>query len=209
MKFLTSIFLAIIFLAVFSSAADAQLCGTFGVTLNVYDNDMKPVDGATVRIVPWARDELSGDKFAPVAGTPGALEMKLSEGHVITGNYKLFVSAPGFIETEKSVSFPHCVRLSYDVLLLRKKEKYRIVNGHVADDQGRSVNYISVTFTDLADKTARTVSTDFAGIFELKLKPGDYKITFPTNYYLPLKTKKFTVPADGEATFNLGLRSKQ
>ena len=126
MKLLNLIF-AIIFLAAFSMTASAQLCGQFGVTLNVYDNDLKPVANHSIKIVPWLKDEMNGAKFEPVAGKPGTSEIKLFEGHVITGNYKIIVSAPGFLETEKTITFPHCTRLSYDVLLLRKKEKYAMV----------------------------------------------------------------------------------
>jgi hypothetical protein len=200
--------LAFIFLAAFSLTASAQLCGQFGVTLNVYDNDLKPVTNHSVKIVPWLKDEMNGDKFELVPGQPGTSELKLLEGHVITGNYKIFVSAPGFLETEKAITFPHCVRLSYDILLLRKKEKNATVTGHIADDEARSVNYIWVTFTNYADESTRSVSTDFMGNYELKLKPGDYKITFNSKGYLPLKTKKFTVPESGKAVFNLALRSK-
>ncbi len=199
---------AFIFLAAFSLTASAQLCGQFGVTLNVHDNDLKPVANPSVKIVAWLKDEMNDSKFAPVADKPGALEIKLLEGHVITGNYKLIVSAPGFLDTEKTTTFPHCTNLSYDVLLLRKKEKYAIVSGRVADEEGRPVNYIWVTFTSYADETTRGVSTDYTGVYELKLKPGDYKITFRTKSYLPLRTQKFTVPESGKAVFNLLLRKK-
>ncbi len=200
---------AFIFLAAFSFTASAQLCGQFGVTLNVYDNDLKPVENASVKIVAWLKDEMKDSKFAPVADKPGALEIKLLEGHVITGNYKLIVSAPGFLDSEKTTTFPHCTNLSYDVLLLRKKEKYATVTGRVADEEGRPVNYIWVTFTNYADESTRGVSTDYTGVYELKLKPGDYKITFRTKSYLPLRTQKFTVPENGKAVFNLLLRDKQ
>ena len=199
---------ALLFITLGYFTASAQLCGQFGVTLNVHDNDMKPIPDHSIKIVPWLKDEMDGDKFAPVADKPGTSEIKLLEGHVITGNYKIVVSAPGFLPTEKTITFPHCVRLSYDVLLLRKKEKNHIVSGHIADDQGRSVNYIWVTFTSYADESTRSVSSDYMGNYELKLKPGDYRITFRTNAYLPLKTQKFTVPEKGEAVFNLSLRSK-
>lgn len=211
MLFMKLLHLLIPFLGffIFVSSAPAQLCGQFGVTLNVHDNDLKPVTDHTVKIVPWLKDELRGKEFEPVADTPGSSEIKLLEGHVMIGNYKVIVSAPGFLETEKSINFPHCLRLSYDILLLRKKEKYRVVTGHISDEEGRSVPYIGVTFTALADKTiTRTVSTDFQGNYELKLKPGDYKITFLKSSYLPLKTQKFTVPPDGSAVFNLSLRAK-
>src|ERR1044072_2880131 len=201
--------IALLFAAASCFSAPAQLCGQFGVTLNVYDNDLKPVENPSVKIVPWLKDEMKGDKFEPVADKAGALEIKLLEGHVITGNYKILVSAPGFLETEKTITFPHCTNLSYDILLLRKKEKYAIVSGRVADEEGRPVNYIWVTFTNYADESTRSVSTDYAGVYELKLKPGDYKITFRTRSYLPLKTQKFTVPENGKAVFNLLLRKKQ
>ncbi len=207
MKFLTLLLVAGL-IAVFSPVASAQLCGSFGVTLNVYDNELKPVTGHTVKIVPWLKDELSGKTFEAVEDKPGASEIKLLEGHVIIGNYKVIVSAPGFLDTEKSINFPHCVRVSYDILLLKKKEKRAVVSGHLTDEEGRSVPYIGVTFTSYADKTARSVSTDFMGNYELKLKPGDYRITFLKGSYLPLKTQKFTVPPDGSAVFNLLLRSK-
>jgi Carboxypeptidase regulatory-like domain len=205
---LKNLALSAIFLAAFSFAASAQLCGQFGVTLNVYGNDMKPVTGYSVKIVPWLKDELNGDKFAPVADKPGVSEIKLLEGHVITGNYKLQVSAPGYTTQEKSINFPHCTRLSYDMVLLKKGEKRAMTEGHITDEEGRSVNYIWTTFTSYADNSAHSVSTDFLGNFELKLKPGDYEITFNSRGYLPLKTKKFTVPETGKATFNLLLRDK-
>jgi 5-hydroxyisourate hydrolase-like protein (transthyretin family) len=208
MKFLNLI-IAFIFIAGFITAASAQVCGSFGVTLNVYDNDLKPVADHSVKIVPWLKDELRGKTFEPVKDTPGASEITLLEGHIVTGNYRVIVSAPGFLPTEKTITFPHCTRLLYDILLLRKKEKNAVVTGHITDEEGRPVNYIWVTFVSYANGSTRSVSTDYMGNYELKLKPGDYKITFHTNSYLPLKTQKFTVPADGKAVFNLLLRSKQ
>jgi hypothetical protein len=207
MKFINLTF-AIIFIAASSFAASAQLCGQFGVTLNVYDNEMKPVTGHSVQIVPWLKNEMKGDKFVPVADTPGASEIKLLEGHVITGNYKIVVSAPGFLNTEKTLTFPHCARLTYDILLLKKKEKYRLTSGHVTDEEGRSVNYVGITFTSYADGSTRSVSTDFMGNYEMKLKPGDYKITFSGKSFMPLKTQKFNVPENGEIVINLLLRAK-
>lgn len=203
------IFILSIFLVTgYFSAASAQLCGQFGVTLNVYDNDLKPVADHSVKIVPWLKDEMKGDKFEPVPDKPGTSEIKLLEGHVITGNYKINVSAPGFLPVEKTLTFPHCTRLTYDILLLRKKEKYASVTGHITDNEGRSVNYIWVTFTNYADESTRSVSTDYMGNYEMKLKPGDYKITFNSRGYLPLRTQKFTVPESGKAVFNLLLRPR-
>ena len=179
MRIFTSIFIAAAFFLV-PMGVSAQVCGTFGVTLNVHDNDMKPVADHTIRIVPWLKDELEGTKFEPVADKPGTSQLKLEEGRVLINNYKVTVSAPGFLETEKSINFPHCVRHTYDILLLRKKDKYRITNGRVTDTDGLNVKYLDLTFTNYEDKSARTVSTDFNGNFEVKLKPGDYRITFAT-----------------------------
>jgi len=207
MRFLHFIVLLLL-IAGFSNIANAQLCGRFGVTLNVYDNDLKPVVDHSIKIVPWLKDEMKGKAFEPVPDKPGTSEIKLLEGHIVTGNYRVIVSAPGFLPAEKTITFPHCARLSYDILLLRKKEKNAVVSGHITDEEGRPVNYIWVTFTSYANGSTRSVSTDYMGNYEMKLKPGDYKITFQTHSYLPLKTQKFTVPESGKAVFNLLLRSK-
>jgi hypothetical protein len=205
MKFFYLI-VAFIFIAVFSFSASAQLCGSFGVTLNVHDNELNPVKDHTIRIVPWLKDELKGKVFEPVPDKPGASEIKLSEGHVVIGKYKIIVSAPGFLDTEKAIDFPHCIRLSYDILLLKKKEKYRTVTGHVSDDEGRSANYIGVTFTG-EDGASRSVSTDFIGNYEIKLKPGKYTVTVKKSRLSPYENKKFMVPADGKIELRIALES--
>jgi hypothetical protein len=207
MKIIKNILLLAIIFSALGIFANAQLCGSFGVTLNIHDNDLKPVTGYTIRILPWDKDELKGDKFQPAADKPGTAEIKLLEGHVVTGKYKLTISAPGFIDTEKSMTFPHCTRLSYDVLMLRKKEKYRTVTGHITDDQGRSVAYAGITFTG-ADGTERYISSDFIGNYEIKLKPGSYKLAMRSTYYVPFIREKFVVPEDGRLEFNVLLKSK-
>lgn len=205
MKFFYLI-VAFIFIAVFSVTSQAQLCGSFGVTLNVHDNDLSAIRDHSIKIVPWLKDELKGKVFEPVADKPGASELKLSEGEVITGKYKIIVSAPGFLPTEKAIDFPHCTRLSYDILLLRKKEKYRTVTGHISDNEARSANYVVITFTG-EDGTARSVSTDFIGNYEIKLKPGKYIVTVKKNRLSPYENKKFLVPADGKIELHIRLEA--
>jgi hypothetical protein len=199
--------IAFIFIGALSFNTNAQLCGQFGITLNIHDNDLKPVTDHSIKVVPWLKDELKGKTFEPVADKPGTSEIKLLEGHVITGNYKLIVSAPGFFPTEKALTFPHCTRLSYDILLLRKKEKYRVVSGHIGDSEGKSVAYAGVTFTD-AEGAERFVSADFLGNYEIKLKPGKYTLKSRSTYYEPYINEKLLVPSDGKLEFHFALRAK-
>jgi hypothetical protein len=201
-------FLALFILMFFALPVSAQLCGSYGVTISVYDNDLKPVEAYVTEVIPLAKDELRSAKFEPVADTPGASELKLFEGHMVAEKYKLIVSAPGFQSFEKTLTFPHCTRLSYDILLVKAWQKRAVTSGKITDENGAAVPYAGVTFAG-ADKTERFVSSDSEGCYELRLKPGDYVVEARKMYHHITKVEKLVVPAYGRALLDLKMKTQK
>lgn len=200
---------AIIFIASgLALTSAAQGCEKYGVTLNVHDNELNPVPGATFRVVPWLKDELKGKTFVPVAEKPGASRLELAGDHSVTGNYKVFITAPGFLENEKAITFPNCAQLSHEVLLLKKKEKRAVLEGKIGDDKGRSVAYAQITFVG-DGQPERTINADYMGYYEIKLKPGDYKMRIRKNSYETFVNNNMKIPKDGKLEFHVRMRSLQ
>lgn len=208
MKIIGNIFLAIVIFSGSVGLSVAQDCASYGVTLNVIDNDVKPVSGATFRIVPWFKNELGTKNFTAAADTPGAYKLTLSGEDTVTANYKIYVNAPGFLETEKTVAFPVCANLTHDILLLRKKEKIRMVAGRIGDDQGNAMAYATVTFAT-EGQPDRTINADYMGYYEIRLVPGaKYTMTVKKSSYPTFVNDNLMVPKEGRLTFHVIIRSK-
>ncbi len=205
---------SIFLIAAFSSAASAQLCGSFGVKLNIHDSQFNALKNASVEIVAPDKkaDKLPGKsylrpehQFKP--GDDGVMELRLGEGLILEDDYKLVITAPGYLTQEKTVDFPHCVWLSYDVTMLKNGEKSALVTGAVTLEHGKPVPYAGITFTG-ADRSEKHVNADQNGHYEIKLKPGDYTVEALRPYHHITKVEKFTVPAGGQAALDLKMKTQ-
>lgn len=205
---------SILLIAAFSSAASAQLCGWFGVKLDIHDSRFNALKNASVQIIgpEKAAKKLPGKSYLRPEhkfklNEDGEMELRLGEGLVLYDDYKIVISAPGFLTREKTVDFPHCVWVSYDVTMLKKGEKSALVSGAVTLAHGKPVPYVGITFTG-ADKSEKFVNADRNGRYEIKLKPGDYTVEARAPYHHITKVEKFTVPAGGQVALDLKMKTQ-
>jgi hypothetical protein len=213
MKSLNLIF-AFILLAAFSITAPAQLCGYFGVTLDIHNAKLTAVNNASVKIIMPER-KLPGKsylrpehQFVRAKGDKdGQLKLILTEGLELADDNKVVVSAPGYLPLEMMLSFPHCVRLTHDVTMLEAGEKKAVVSGSIKDENGKAVAYAGVHFVSAGGRE-KMVNADRHGHFELGLEPGDYTVESNLMYYHTTKVAKFTVPAGGTATLDLKMKTQ-
>jgi hypothetical protein len=169
------------------------------------DRDQNPVLNHLVKIEPLGKDELRGKKFEPLSDPAGAAELKLSEGHMVSDQYRITVSAPGFQDAKKVITFPHCVWLSYDIVLFKYEQPRTLVDGGLLNENGEAVPYAQLTFI-AADKTERKVNADFAGKFEIRLAPGVYVVESKLMYYHITRVEGLIVPANGQKRLDLPLQ---
>ena len=199
------LFFALAFIAAFSVTVEAQLCGSFGVTLHVMDRDQNPVLNHLVKIEPLGKDELRGKKFEPLSDPAGTSELKLSEGHEVSGQYRVTVSAPGFQDAKKIITFPHCVWLSYDIVLFKYEQPRTLVEGSLVNEKGEAVPYARLTFI-AADKTERAVNADFAGKYEIRLTSGVYIVEAKLMYHHITRVEGLIVPANGQKRLDVPMQ---
>ena len=102
---------------VFALQVNAQLCGQYGVTLSVKQKDGKEIKNAIVQLLPIGKDETKGKSFIRDADKHWIHSITFSEGHQLKENYKIIVSADGYENLTKEISFPHCKRQSIDIVL--------------------------------------------------------------------------------------------
>lgn len=192
----------ILVIGVFVSAR-AQLCGAYEVKLVIHDEDLNQVKDRSIDIVPLVKDELKGKTFTP---EPGGMSLNLQEGHVIREKYKVIIGAPGFDDTERIVQFPHCKRISYDILMVKRGAKRTRVSGQLENENGSPLGGGRIIFLR-ADKVERSTETDFDGNYETKLEPGEYSIEVNLTDHEPFRLDRFIVPADGEAQLDVLLQT--
>jgi hypothetical protein len=211
MKIPQLLFFVLLLLGGLSTAANAQLCGYFGVTLDIHNLKLAPVKNAAVKIIMPAYKQEGKEYLRPehkfVRDKDGEMKLTLSEGLVLSDDYKVIISAPGYLTQERMLSFPHCVRLRHDITMLKAGEKRSLVAGNIVNENGKAVPYAGVNFVSAGgDETF--VNADRSGHFEIALKPGDYGVESRLMYYHTTKVKKFTVPAGGAAALDLKMKTQ-
>lgn len=200
---------AFIFIATFSSIASAQYCGGYSVKVFVHDSDLEPVKNIALKLTPLGKDELDGAKFEPATYSAGVFELKLRENGIsLKEKYKLEISARGFGNVEKVITFPYCQDLVHYILLLKPGQARAVVSGKVADEDGELVSYARMIFT-AADKTQRTVNADIDGNYEIRLKPGDYAVKIYSVGSIFLLEQNVTVPPGGGAVLDPKIKGKE
>jgi hypothetical protein len=195
------LFLILAFLPI---SASAQLCGKFGVRLNVHDAQLKPIDGVNITLShPEKREADKGKqylrpehKFVAQAGSLATFTLTLSEGLQVSDPYPVGVSAPGYITLFKNLRFPHCLWITYDITLRKEGEADTETYGTIYDELGAVVKYGKITFTT-KDGQKREVFTNDLGRYHIQLLPGDYTVSAEKMYYHTTRIEKLSVPAAG------------
>lgn len=191
MKFLQ--ILIIIFVA-FTFEVNAQLCGTYTTTLIITNEARELVKNAQIKIVSLQkRDYLHGKKFVRDKRDAWRFSISFEEGYEVKGNYKVIVSANGFATTEREFKFPHC-RSQYFEFKLTKSDSINqtILSGTAYDDNGAVIVYATIKFRG-SDNVEQVTKTDDEGVFEIKLKPGNYFIQVESLGFKPLRIEKYRI----------------
>ncbi len=179
---------------IFIMPTNAQLCGTYGATLNVKNEKDEPVENAFVQLLPIGKDETKGQTFVRDKENLSKLTITFSEGHQITTKYKLLTSAGGFENFEKEIGFPHCKRQIFDIRLkANEKPNTAILNGSVYDANGALITGAKVTAANEKGEKFETVSSG-EGIYILELPYNPYNAK---NHKYKTAKYEITVKAEG------------
>lgn len=184
----------------FAIQTNAQLCGKYSTTLQIKTAEGKPIENAVIQLLPIEKDETKGKTFARDEKDYSKFSIWFFEGHQLTANYKLMISADGFKTLEKKIRFPHCERQTFEMQLEAKSQtEPAILSGTVFDDKGAVIPQTKISFTDSKGKVFKTFTND-DGVYSIELSEGKYKVEFNKenfspyrieNYYIPFKTKMY------------------
>lgn len=210
MKYL--VFLAVIFFT-FSATAEAQLCGRYSVTLRVHDKAFAPIKNTKIRIIPPAQREEGSSylrpehQFEPVGGRPGEYQITIGEGLDVADGYRVSISAKGYGDKEMPIAFPHCARITHDVTLLKPGELVDdFVSGTISDEVGDPVPYAEIYFVGGEDGEIK-INADSDGRYELRLKPGRYRVEAEKMYFHRTRVSSFNVSGEGPSPLDIELQT--
>ena len=79
---------------------NAQLCGKYKVTIEVLDENDKPINNAVVQFLPITKDETRGKQFVREENDLSKFSVEYFEGQSISKFHKLIVSADGYKAAE-------------------------------------------------------------------------------------------------------------
>jgi hypothetical protein len=210
MRFFLSVAISIL---IASTASSAQLCGSFGIKLDIHDTALKPVKGVKIKIVEPATKLEGGEylrpeqQFEAVPGRPGQWQISLGEGLEAAEGYGIEITAKDFVKQERPITFPHCKRIEYDITMLKPNENAGLLTGKVIDETGDPVPYAEMTFYD-SEGLRRNINADPNGRYEIKLKPGTYRIESELEYFHMTRVKKLIVAAGAAGTAALDIKMK-
>jgi len=217
---------ALIFISVvFAVGAKAQLCGTYTTSVTVADEAGKPVDNAEVKIVPLQKkNDARGKSFLREREYPSRHLISFNEGEPVKGNYKILVSANGFLPAEKVISFPHCQSQSFQFRLktsglifqppltrvkpeeLTEKQNVSRICGTVMDKMRAILPGVTIKAKSYKKGTFKT-TTDAEGNFDLEIPDGLYKIIMKKSGFKKVVMKNQSLPYETRSCRNFILIS--
>jgi hypothetical protein len=106
---------------IFTISGNAQLCGDYTTTLNIFSKDENKVGNASIQLIPLGKDETRGKKFVRNKRDSSVFTITFLEGHQLRDEYKLVVSAKGFLPFEKVIKFQHCSEQYFGIYLMKDK----------------------------------------------------------------------------------------
>jgi hypothetical protein len=175
--------------------------------VKVRDLNGKFVAGAKVQLFEAATGKfaLSTNKVKDSAylfqDVMGHFEDDQGKYWLVSEEYILIVSAPGFEEYKQSAIFRNCHPHVIEVAL----RPASVVAGVVYDDNGSVVPSVIVKFRG-SNNTERTTKTGESGEYEITLKAGNYSVeTEGPSGFQPVKMEKFRVAPSYKGKMNLDL----
>ena len=173
-------FLLFLICVCFAGFTNAQLCGRYTTTLNVLTIDEKVIENATVQLIPLGEDETLGNVFVRDQTDKTKFKITFNEGHQLKNDYKVVVSADSFQREEKTITFPHCKKQTFEYRLI--KEATAVVEGTIkiekVEDGKTKTPIISgayVVFKGIGGRNYK-VESDENGKYKIKLPPGKYYV---------------------------------
>lgn len=160
----------------FAGVANAQLCGQFTTTLTVKSEENKAIENSVVQLLPLGKDETKNKTFVRDENDRSKFSVTFSEGHMVSGKYKVIVSADGFETAEKEIAFPHCKDQNFEFKLKAIKANTAILSGTVYDANGAVIPGAKVTAVNSKGEKFET-RTNVSGEYILKLPFSEYDST--------------------------------
>jgi hypothetical protein len=174
------LFLLFIFIC-FAAGANAQVCGQFTTTLMVKTEDNKAVENSVVQLVALGKDETKNKTFVRDETDRSKFSITFNEGHVMSGKYKIIVSADGFETAEKEVGFPHCKHQYFEFNLKAVKSNEAILTGTVYAPNGAVIPGAKITAVN--QKWGKfEARTNDEGIYVLNLSFNLYDSKTASNF---------------------------
>lgn len=114
-SFISKVALSVLFVVSFTFTVDAQMCGKYRVSLEITDENNKPVNDAAVEFFPITKDETRGKQFVRDEKDFSKFSVEYLEGQNTEELHKLVVSAKGYKTAETKFRFDSCQRLRMQV----------------------------------------------------------------------------------------------
>ena len=107
----------------FSSTAQAQLCGQYGISLFVTNESGEAIRDIQIRFTPKIKIATETIVFKQDPEDAKLFRLILPEGSTLPVNYKLHISAPGFKKHSQKVKIIYCEKQDIRVKLIEKKSR--------------------------------------------------------------------------------------
>lgn len=147
---------------------NAQLCGKYATFILIETAEGKPVDNAVVRLIPLGKNETLGETFVREGKKRSEFSITFNEGHILSGKYKIIISAEGFKTHEFETGFPHCERRNF-ILKLEKSnsrtendlEEIREINFRAIDENKKGIGDVRTTVSREKGKVLEKISNEY------------------------------------------------
>ena len=180
------IFTLIFLIGSFSYFANAQACGKFRIEIKVMDESGKPLENASVQVLPINKDGTRGNKFERDKNYLSDFTLTMLEGESLDDFHRLIISADGYKTTENELKVVSC-RSQYIKVKLVKTD----LSGEAVWD---FVNRVVMQITDDNNKEIEKAwlnSTSKSGLGFVVVN-GYLDTNFPNGIYdFQLKAKGF------------------
>lgn len=194
----------------FAAGANAQLCGKYTTTLFITDTKGVPIKNPGIKVIPLRGDDYSKIRsFVWEKDNFSKASISFREGYKVSGDYKIVISAKGYLPEEREIRFPHCVNQRFEFRLKAENgPKLTILSGKVFDQAGAVIPETRVVLTNAEGEKLETYTND-DGIYTIDVEPGTFSIEFE---YLKhkgwekFKIEKYEIASIEKITLDVTLR---
>lgn len=165
-NFLLKLIFLSVFAFLFAIETNAQLCGRYSTFISVSNTEGKPIKNAEIELTAIEKDRTNGEKFVR-RENPSEFSITFNEGHMVSGTYKITVSAKGYKTHEFETRFPHCQRRNFILKLAKSNsdavnnfEEIREINFRAIDENKKGIAKVKTIVSWENGKVLEMISND-------------------------------------------------